>query len=233
MATVQETADKDNAGETRKIPIIRAYKLKRVLDVTAASFGLLISMPFAAVIAMLIKMSSPGPVLFKQQRIGMGGKPFMFYKFRSMRVGNDDSQHRHYMKLFIEGREEDLRKLQGGKKLYKMTSDDRITVVGKFLRRTSLDELPQLLNVLRGEMSMVGPRPHLPYEVELYQEWHRRRLQGIPGITGWWQIHGRSRVPFNKAVEMDIWYLEHQSLILDIRIMLRTITKAIVGRGAC
>ncbi len=114
-----------------------------------------------------------------------------------------------------------------------MTADDRVTLVGRFLRRTSMDELPQLINVLRGEMSMVGPRPHLGYEVDLYKDWHRRRLQGMPGITGWWQIHGRSRVRFDEAVRMDIWYLEHQSLILDIRIMLRTITKAIVGRGAC
>ncbi len=133
----------------------------------------------------------------------------------------------------IERVDDELRKLQGEKKLYKMTADDRVTLVGRFLRRTSMDELPQLVNVLRGEMSMVGPRPHLAYEVELYKDWHRRRLEGMPGITGWWQIHGRSRVPFDEAVKMDIWYLEHQSLILDIRIMLRTLTKATVGRGAC
>jgi len=158
----------------------------------------------------------------------------MFYKFRSMRVNCDDSEHRKYIKLFIEGREEELKEFQGRKKLYKMSCDSRITPVGKFLRRTSLDELPhQLINVLRGEMSMVGPRPHLPYEVSLYKDWHRRRLLGLPGITGWWQIHGRSRVTFDESVRMDIWYLEHQSLILDLRIMLRTITKATVGRGAC
>jgi len=233
MATLQGATDKDQACQVCTLRPIKPYKLKRALDVVAASIGLLIAAPLAAVVSILIKVSSPGPVLFKQLRVGRNGKQFMFYKFRSMRVGNDDSQHRQYIKLFIEGREEELRKLQGGRKLYKMTSDDRVTAVGKFLRRTSLDELPQLLNVIRGEMSMVGPRPHLPYEVELYKEWHRRRLEGFPGITGWWQIHGRSRVPFDKAVEMDIWYLERQSLILDIRIMLRTVTKAIVGRGAC
>lgn len=230
MATVEGAADK---GKVEKLRLIRAYKLKRVLDIVAASLGLLVSAPFAAVISVLIKLSSPGPVLFRQMRVGKDGEQFMFYKFRSMRIGNDDTQHREYIKLFIQGKDEELRKLHGGKKIYKLTSDDRVTLVGKFLRRTSLDELPQLLNVLKGEMSMVGPRPHLPYEVDLYQEWHRRRLQGLPGITGWWQIHGRSRVPFDKAVEMDIWYLERQSLILDIRIMCRTITKAIVGRGAC
>lgn len=233
MATVPGTADKNEVGQVQRLPVIRRYRMKRALDLVAASIGLIVAAPFAAVISLLIKLSSPGPVLFRQERIGENGKPFMFYKFRSMSVGNDDSQHRQYIKLFIEGKEEELKKLHGGKKLYKMTSDDRVTLVGKFLRRTSLDELPQLLNVLKGEMSMVGPRPHLEYEVDLYKDWHRRRLQGLPGITGWWQIHGRSRVPFDKAVEMDIWYLERQSLILDIRIMCRTITKAIVGRGAC
>jgi lipopolysaccharide/colanic/teichoic acid biosynthesis glycosyltransferase len=229
MATVHGTAGKEKNGIVREVRAVRPYRLKRALDIAAASVGLLIATLFAAVISVLIKISSPGPVLFKQSRVGKDGKPFMFYKFRSMRVGNDDTQHRQYIKLFIEGKEEDLKKLQGGKKLYKMTGDERITPVGRFLRRTSLDEIPQLL---KGEMSMVGPRPHLAYEVELYKDWHRRRLAGLPGITGWWQVHGRSRVPFDKAVEMDIWYLEHQSLILDIRIMLRTVTKAIVGRGA-
>lgn len=233
MATLQGAANNDKAGHVREMHVIRPYRLKRGLDIAAACLGLLIAAPFAAVIGVLIKLSSPGPVLFRQMRVGKDGKQFMFYKFRSMRVGNDDTQHRKYIKLFIEGKEEELKKLHGGKKLYKITGDDRVTLVGRFLRRTSLDELPQLLNVLKGEMSMVGPRPHLAYEVELYKDWHRRRLAGLPGITGWWQIHGRSRVPFDKAVEMDIWYLERQSLILDIRIMLRTITKATVGRGAC
>jgi lipopolysaccharide/colanic/teichoic acid biosynthesis glycosyltransferase len=233
MATIQDAANNDKAGHVHEVRVIRPYRLKRVLDIVAASLGLLIAALFAAVIGVLIKLSSPGPVLFRQMRVGKDGKQFMFYKFRSMQVGNDDTRHRQYIKLFIEGKEEELKKLQGGKKLYKITSDDRVTTVGRFLRRTSLDELPQLLNVLKGEMSMVGPRPHLAYEVDLYKEWHRRRLAGLPGITGWWQIHGRSRVPFDKAVEMDIWYLERQSLILDIRIMCRTVTKAIVGRGAC
>ncbi|MDH7603244.1 MAG: sugar transferase [Armatimonadota bacterium] len=227
---VAQSGTKEGVGETKSF---KPYRLKRPLDVIAACIGLILAAPLAAVIALLIKLTSPGPVLFKQVRVGKDGREFVLYKFRSMYVGSDDSRHREYIKLFIEGRDEELRKLQGDKKLYKMTSDDRVTPIGKLLRRTSLDELPQLINVLRGEMSMVGPRPHLPYEVELYKDWHRRRLEGMPGITGWWQIHGRSRVPFDEAVRMDLWYLEHQSLILDIRIMLRTITKAIVGRGAC
>jgi lipopolysaccharide/colanic/teichoic acid biosynthesis glycosyltransferase len=232
MATIEGAAKGKKSHKVGARPI-RPYRMKRVLDIIAASIVLVLAAPFAAIVALLIKLSSPGPVLFRQTRIGENGREFQFYKFRSMRVGNDDSRHRQYIKAFIEGDEQELRRLQGGTKIYKMTSDDRVTPVGKFLRRTSLDELPQLINVLRGEMSMVGPRPHLPYEVELYKDWHRRRLQGLPGITGWWQIHGRSRVPFDEAVRMDIWYLEHQSLVLDIRIMCRTITKATVGRGAC
>ena len=233
MATLESTADKEQHCSVTEVRPIRAYASKRALDLVAASIGLLIATPFAAVIALLIRISGPGPVLFKQERVGKNGKTFTFYKFRSMREGCDDATHRNYIKLFIEGKEEELKKLQQGKKLYKMTSDNRVTLVGKFLRRTSLDELPQLINVFRGEMSMVGPRPHLAYEVDIYKPWHRRRLEGMPGITGWWQIHGRSRVPFDEAVRMDIWYLERQSLILDLRIMLRTLTKATVGRGAC
>lgn len=233
MATVNGAAATENSTRVYSVRKIRQYKSKRILDLIAASIGLVIAAPLAAVVALLIRISSPGPILFKQVRIGKSGEKFTFYKFRSMRVDCDDTSHRKYMKLFIEGNEEELKGFGNKKKIYKMTRDDRVTAVGKFLRRTSLDELPQLLNVLRGDMSMVGPRPHIPYEVDLYQDWHRRRLQGLPGITGWWQIHGRSRVTFDESVRMDIWYLEHQSVILDIRIMLRTITKAIVGRGAC
>lgn len=233
MATLSGATQKGEVCEVYEIKPIRQYKLKRVIDIIAACVALILATPFALIIAILIKLSSPGPVLFRQMRIGKNGEPFMFYKFRSMRMNCDDSMHREYIKLFIEGNEEELKKYQKGKKIYKITGDDRVTFIGKILRRTSLDELPQLINVLKGDMSMVGPRPHLGYEVDLYKSWHRRRLEGMPGITGWWQIHGRSRVTFDQSVRMDIWYLEHQSLILDIRIMLRTITKATVGRGAC
>ena len=233
MTATERATEKDGILQVSGSRKTGTYRTKRALDVMAAVVGLVIATPFAALIALLIRLTSPGPVLFKQGRIGKDGKEFKFYKFRTMRVNNDDSQHRQYMKLFIEGKEEALRKFNGQKKLYKIAKDDRVTAVGRFLRRTSLDELPQLINVLKGDMSMVGPRPHIPYEVSLYKDWHRKRLNGLPGVTGWWQVHGRSRVTFDKSVEMDIWYLEHQSLILDIRIMLRTISKAIVGRGAC
>jgi len=234
MSTVRGGAGiEGNKAQVYEVRQIRAYRCKRAFDLIAASMSLVLAAPLAAVIALLIKLSGPGPVLFKQPRIGKDGKEFLFYKFRSMRVDCDDTSHREYIKLFIEGNEEGLKKYYRGRKVYKMTGDNRVTAVGRFLRRTSLDELPQLINVFRGEMSVVGPRPHILYEVELYKDWHRRRLKGTPGITGWWQIHGRSRVTFDQSVKMDIWYLERQSLILDIRIMLRTITKAIVGRGAC
>jgi len=233
VSTVRGAAVESNKGQVYEVRQIRAYRCKRAFDLIAASIGLVLAAPLAGIIALLIRLSGPGPVVFKQPRIGKDGKEFLFYKFRSMRVDCDDTSHREYIKLFIQGDEKALEKYQHGRKLYKMTGDNRVTSVGRFLRRTSLDELPQLLNVLRGEMSMVGPRPHIPYEVDLYKDWHRRRLNGTPGITGWWQIHGRSRVTFDQSVKMDIWYLEHQSLILDIRIMCRTITKAIVGRGAC
>jgi lipopolysaccharide/colanic/teichoic acid biosynthesis glycosyltransferase len=234
MATIPNATDTDGgAAQIYQVRQIKAYRSKRVIDFIVASIGLLLAAPFAGIIALLVRVSGPGSAVFKQTRIGKDGKEFSFYKFRSMQVDCDDSSHRQYMKLFIEGNEEELTKLQRGRKTYKMTGDDRVTMIGKFLRRTSLDELPQLLNVLRGEMSIVGPRPHIPYEVDMYKDWHRRRLKGTPGITGWWQIHGRSRVTFDESVKMDIWYLERQSIILDIRIMLRTITKTIIGRGAC
>ncbi len=152
MATVQGTANNNKSGCMSKVKPIKAYRSKRALDVIAASLGLVIVAPFAAVLALLIRLSSPGPILFRHMRVGKNGKEFMFYKFRSMRVGNDDSHHREYIKLFIQGKDEELKRLQGGKKIYKMTSDDRVTFVGKFLRRTSLDEIPQLINVLRGDI---------------------------------------------------------------------------------
>ncbi|MBQ7525141.1 MAG: sugar transferase, partial [Abditibacteriota bacterium] len=173
------------------------------------------------------------PVIFKQRRVGKNGREFDFYKFRSMAVNNDDSRHKEYIKHFIDGNEEELKRIQGEAEIYKLADDNRVTPIGKFLRKTSLDELPQLINVLRGDMSMVGPRPHLPYEVEMYKPWHRRRLSGTPGITGIWQLYGRSKVPFDESVSMDIWYLEHQSLKLDLEIIFRTFVKIFGDEGAC
>ena len=213
---------------------IGSYPLKRVLDIVVSIFLLIPTAFVYLFVAVMIKLTDPhGPVIFKQRRVGRNGKEFDFYKFRSMAVNNDDSRHKEYIKYFIEGNEKELKRIHGESKIYKLDDDDRVTWIGKFLRKTSLDELPQLVNVLKGDMSMVGPRPHLPYEVGLYKPWHRRRLMGTPGITGEWQLHGRSRVPFDESVKMDIWYLEHRSLKLDLEIIFKTFVKIFDDDGAC
>ena len=231
MATVEGAAKGDKTGQVVEILPIRPYRIKRVLDLFAALTLLVLAAPFAGVLAILIRLSSPGPALFKQRRVGKDGKQFVLYKFRSMFVGNDDSRHRNYIKLFIEGRDEELKKLQGEKKLYKMTADDRVTLVGKFLRRTSMDELPQLVNVLRGEMSMVGPRPPLPSEVQKYERWQRRRLSMRPGLTCLWQVSDRNLATFDKWMEYDLRYIDHWSLRLDQKIALQTIPAVLKGTG--
>jgi exopolysaccharide biosynthesis polyprenyl glycosylphosphotransferase len=203
--------------------------LKRAFDTVAISLGIILISPLLVLIAILIKLDSPGPVFFRQQRIGENGRAFTMVKFRSMKTENDASAHRQHVAKLIQ---ENLSAEQMGDKSLKLEDDPRITRVGKFIRKTSLDELPQLFNVLRGEMSLVGPRPPLPYEVELYQDWHKRRLEAIPGITGLWQVAGRNRVSFDEMVRMDLEYIEHQSLWLDIKILLQTPLAVISGRGA-
>jgi exopolysaccharide biosynthesis polyprenyl glycosylphosphotransferase len=194
--------------------------LKRASDILLSSAGLILLAPLMLLIAVAIKLDSPGPVLFKQVRVGKGGREFVFYKFRSMRQGAEEERP------LLADRDEAVGPI------FKIRHDPRCTRVGRFLRRTSLDELPQLYNVLRGEMSLVGPRPALPSEVEQYQEWHRRRLEISPGITGLWQVSGRSQLTFDEMCLLDIYYLENWSLLLDLKIMLRTIPAIIVGTGA-
>ena len=179
-------------------------------------------------------MTSRGPILFKQQRIGEHGTPFTFLKFRSMYVNNDASKHKEYVRQLIAGQAE-KNPANGSKEgIFKLTNDPRITRVGSFLRRTSLDELPQFLNVLRGEMSLVGPRPPVPYEVEAYATWHRRRLlEAKPGITGLWQVQGRSKVGFDDMVRLDLQYARLSSPWLDVKILLQTPKAVIAGDGAC
>src|SRR5262249_14319204 len=170
-----------------------------------------------------VKASSKGPVFFRQRRIGQHGRPFVFYKFRSMYVGNDASVHKEYVKKLIAGKAERNGSNGDGHGVFKLTSDSRITKIGAFLRRTSLDELPQFYNVLKGEMSLVGPRPPVPYEVENYDLWHRRRLlEAKPGITGLWQVSGRSRVTFDEMVRLDLRYARSWSPWMDIKILVRT-----------
>ena len=208
---------------------------KRVMDVTGSLLLLAVCAPILLLVAVAVKVSSKGPILYRQQRVGQYGKPFTFLKFRSMYVHNDDTVHKNYVMQLIAGH---AQRHPGngnsdGAGFYKLTNDNRITHVGGFLRRTSLDELPQLFNVLKGEMSLVGPRPAIPYEVAAYQTWHRRRVLEVkPGITGLWQVNGRGRVEFDDMVRLDLRYARDWSPWLDLKILLRTPRAVILGAGA-
>jgi len=207
--------------------------VKRAMDILGSVVALILCSPLFAMIALAIKASSKGPVFFKQQRIGRYGKRFTFLKFRSMHIDNDPSVHQEYVTKLIAGEAE--RKPSNGNDagVYKLTSDERVTRLGALLRRTSLDEVPQFLNVLKGDMSLVGPRPAIPYEVAAYQTWHRRRLLEVkPGITGLWQVNGRSRVKFDDMVRLDLQYSRNWSPWMDIKILLRTPGAVVLGEGA-
>ena len=207
--------------------------MKRFIDV-AGSFSLLLLLaPLFVAIALIVKVSSKGPVFFRQQRVGRYGKTFTFLKFRSMFVNNDASVHKEFVTRMIASSATEVSQNKGNGGVFKITNDKRVTRVGKFLRRTSLDELPQFLNVLRGDMSLVGPRPPIPYELAAYQTWHRRRLLGVkPGITGLWQVVGRSRVQFDEMVRLDLRYASTWTPWLDIKILIRTPLAVIKGSGA-
>jgi lipopolysaccharide/colanic/teichoic acid biosynthesis glycosyltransferase len=195
---------------------------------------LIVLSPVFAAIAIAIKLGSQGPVLFKQQRIGQFGKPFPFLKFRSMYVANNSDAHKAYVQSLIAGSKEQPTGQEGEKKIaFKIKNDPRVTGIGRFIRRTSLDELPQFWNVLVGQMSLVGPRPPIAYEVEAYYIWHRRRvLEAKPGITGLWQVYGRSRTTFDDMVRLDLQYSEKWSPLLDIKILLQTPRAVFSGDGA-
>lgn len=210
-----------------------ALRVKRAIDILGSLFGLVLFAPLLAVIAILIKATSKGPVLFRQKRLGHYGKSFVFLKFRSMYVNNDHTIHKEYVTQFIAARNGNQSRKQNQQNVYKLVGDPRITPVGKFLRRTSLDELPQFFNVLKGEMSLVGPRPPLPYEFKAYEAWHRRRLLVMkPGITGLWQVAGRSKVTFDEMVRLDLQYAKSWSLGLDIKILLQTPLAVVTAQGA-
>jgi lipopolysaccharide/colanic/teichoic acid biosynthesis glycosyltransferase len=207
---------------------------KRLIDVLGSLTLLVLLSPIFLAIAAAIRLTSRGPVLFRQQRIGEHGTPFTFLKFRSMYVNNDASQHKQYVRQLIAGQAAKQPANGTGEGVFKLTNDPRITVVGNFLRRSSLDELPQFFNVLRGDMSLVGPRPPVPYEVEAYAVWHRRRLlEAKPGITGLWQVQGRSRVGFDDMVRLDLRYARNCSPWLDLKILVQTPKAVIAGNGAC
>ncbi len=195
--------------------------IKRGFDVLASALLLLLAAPLMLGTAIAIRLSSKGPIFYVQQRVGYRGQVFPFFKFRSMHVGNSDAIHREYTKKWIT--ENAAHEDRGEVQVHKITNDPRIFPVGAFIRKYSIDELPQLLNVLRGEMSLIGPRPAVPYEVEVYREWHRRRFEAPPGITGLWQVSGRNRLSFEEMVQLDIEYLENWSFFRDIQILWRTI----------
>jgi exopolysaccharide biosynthesis polyprenyl glycosylphosphotransferase len=206
--------------------------VKRSMDVAGSLFALLFGLPLFLAVALAIKLTSDGPVLFRQKRIGQYGRKFNFLKFRSMRVNNDASIHQEYIKKFIAS---GAAHQQPGDApaTYKIKADPRVTPIGSFLRKTSLDELPQFFNVLMGDMSLVGPRPPLVYEVECYNIWHRTRLLAAkPGITGLWQVTGRSRVKFDDMVRMDLQYATTWSLWLDVKILLQTPLAVFTANGA-
>lgn len=206
-----------------KEPVIRPYQraLKRMMDVGVAAVALALSLPFWPAIVLAIKLDSPGPAIFRQKRVGEGGRLFTMYKFRTMVAGAEQAER----DLVSVALSTDPRR-------FKSPNDPRVTRVGRFLRRTSLDELPQLWNILKGDMSLVGPRPELPAFVERYEPWQRKRF-GVPqGLTGWWQVHGRSDKPMYWHTEDDLYYIQHYSLLLDIRILLMTALAVIRGKGA-
>lgn len=222
---------------TPLFPVTQAHtgyrRVKRMIDIIVSACLLLLLSPLLLLIVCAIKVYSPGPALFVQERVGYDRtsgriRRFKLYKFRSMHVNTDPDAHVQHMHDLILNNVEPT----GPRASVKMVGDCRITGVGRLLRRSSLDELPQLINIFRGDMSLVGPRPALPYEVECYQEWHKRRLQALPGLTGWWQVKGRCRVSFDEGVRMDIYYIEHISLALDLRILLLTPWAVLSGKGA-
>lgn len=207
--------------------------IKKSIDIMGALVGIILFSPVMLVIAILIKITSCGPVLFKQERIGFLGKKFTFLKFRSMYTDCSEERHRQYVTNLIKNTLATTGDEAECKPVYKMDDDPRVTPFGYFLRRSSLDELPQLINVLKGEMSLVGPRPPIPYEVEKYENWHFRRVLEVkPGITGLWQVEGRSSTTFNEMVRLDIAYVNNFSLWLDLKILFKTIWVVLTAKGA-
>lgn len=209
------------------------HHLKRSIDIAGSLFGLIVLAPLFLAIAVAIKLGSKGPVFFQQERIGQFYERFTFLKFRSMYMNSDHQIHQEYVEKLIAGDARSDDSAIKGQDVYKITNDPRVTPIGRFLRRTSLDELPQLVNVLRGEMTLVGPRPCVAYEFRCYDTWHRQRLLAVkPGITGLWQVAGRSRVKFDDMVRLDLEYAKAHSIWLDLKILLHTPRAVFSGAGA-
>lgn len=230
---------KTEVDQIGALPMIRLFReplsdfargTKRLSDLIIASLTLAMLSPFWLFIAALIKLDSKGPISYAQERVGMDGRIFVVYKFRTMYTNADNEIHRDYQRKFIAGAAE-ANVGDAERPAYKLRDDPRITRVGRVLRRFSLDEVPQLLNVLRGDMSVVGPRPPIPYEVEAYELRHRKRLDMKPGVTGLWQVSGRNRLPFEEMVKLDLFYIENWSLLFDLKIILRTVMVMLRGDG--
>jgi len=209
----------------------RYLVIKRIMDLAICIFFLPVLLPLMAIIAIAIKQDTPGPVFFVRERIGRGGKPFPMYKFRTMYHDHNDEADRSFMQAYVAGNNVAIEDVPT-KPRFKPNNLNRITRVGAFLRKTSLDEIPQIFNVLRGEMSLVGPRPNVPWEVEVYQGWHTERLEVLPGITGLAQVKGRSDINFDTLVRYDLKYIRKQCLQLDLKIMLETFLVIFSGKGA-
>jgi lipopolysaccharide/colanic/teichoic acid biosynthesis glycosyltransferase len=217
MSAIEESGTSRTEMTVAIAPTPVGYRAaKRSLDIVGAAIGLVVSSPVILGVAVAIRASSPGPILFRQERVGLGGRRFTLYKFRSMHAAADEGAHRDYVRRLITGED-------GGVSTWiPIEGDARVTRFGSFLRRSHVDELPQLLNVLRGEMSLVGPRPPIPYEVELYEPWHLERLAVVPGLTGLWQVTGWGRLSFDEGVALDLEYVRRRSFLLDLRIIGRT-----------
>jgi exopolysaccharide biosynthesis polyprenyl glycosylphosphotransferase len=221
----------DLSEKSSKKPV--SMIVKRVIDMLGSGAFLLLLSPVLLAIAVLIKLTSKGPVIFEQDRLGQFGRNFKCLKFRTMYANNDPKIHREFVQSFIAGKAEGQGDKTAAAPVFKLTNDPRVTPIGRFLRKTSLDEFPQFWNVLRGEMSLVGPRPPVPYEFEVYDCWHRRRVLDVkPGVTGLWQVSGRSRTCFDDMVRLDLRYSQTWSIWLDLRILLATPRAVFGGDGA-
>ena len=204
-------------------------KIKHGLDALLTTLMFLLFLPLFLVIAVAIKLNSPGPVFYRARSVGKSGRAFIMYKFRSMKVNNGVDIHKNYVTKLIKGEIYEKGKID---RVFKLTGDSRVTEVGKFLRKYSLDELPQIINVIKGDMSLVGPRPCLPYEYEVYKDWHKKRLYIRPGISGLWQVAGRSAVTFEDMVLLDLYYIYNRSLVFDLMILHETFFAVLQKRGA-
>jgi lipopolysaccharide/colanic/teichoic acid biosynthesis glycosyltransferase len=215
---------------TVRMNSVQIYRIvKRILETILSLILLLLLAPLFVLVTLAIRWDTPGSAFFRQTRIGKDGKPFTFYKFRSMYSDIDRTAHQAFLAAFVNG---ELDEANSKRDVFKPIKNNQITRVGRLLRKTSLDELPQLINVIKGEMSFVGPRPNVPAEVEAYKDWHRRRLMVLPGITGLAQINGRSSILFDQIAHYDIYYVENESPILDLKIVLQTLPAVLQGNHA-